>query len=351
MISVLKKWAERHYYDFRFPEMITAFQEFMDDINASDCAKYGGQIKSILDAEVERAKTFKEAEKIVIPLEIQRTLNGVDFVANWSPKRIAQELTIADLKLFRQIKPDEFCIFLWGEKKDTRIANFNAYIDRFNRIGFWVGTVVCAQKDIKRRVEAVEKFIQIMKYVHKFSNYGTLMAIISGLNTTAVSRLKKTWEIVNKGRHISTYKDLEAKMSYRGNFKAYREIEATSKPPFIPFFGLYVKDLTFMNDGNQKIIAAKAQPESVKNSVNTMVVSPADSGVSGATPSSLAPSSILKAAEGENNESSTSLATKSSGPTPALAEEKEAPPPLAPMINFEKCRTISDKIHAIRVYQ
>jgi hypothetical protein len=228
---------------------------------------------------------------------LERFFKGIDFLTAWTPKKIAIELTLADLRLFRQIKPDEFCLFLWGEKKDPRIANFNAYVDRFNQIGFWVSTVVCSQKDLKRRADIIEKYIGIMKYLHKYSNYSSLMALMSGLNTTAVSRLKKTWELVEKTRSFTVYKDIEAKLSYKGNFKAYREIEAFSKPPFIPFFGLYVKDLTFMNDGNQKHLQLKQE------NVPT------------------------KAADG------TDL------------------PPLPNVINFEKCRSITDKIHAIRIYQ
>ncbi|KAI3650490.1 hypothetical protein MP228_003971 [Amoeboaphelidium protococcarum] len=354
VVSVFKKWAERHYYDFRSQEMVDAFNEFLNDINASDCAKYGGQIKNILDGEVERSKTFKPFERPVAPPEVKKLIDSVDFVTYWSPKRIAQELTLSDLKLFRQIKPDEFCIFLWGDKNDTRINNFNFYIERFNRIGFWVSSVVCAYKDVKKRADAINKFIEIMKYIHKFANYGTLMAIISGLNTTSVSRLKKTWELVNKGKQINTYKELEAKMSYRGNFKAYREIEAFSKPPFIPFFGLYVKDLTFMNDGNQKHLAMPAKQES-KNPAAAAVAGQKSADVSaGISPAtSLAPS-ILRNVD-EELESTASLQTKSSEASDAKssrnATTQEDVPPPAQMINFEKCKTIFDKIHAIRVYQ
>eukprot|EP00158_Paraphelidium_tribonemae_P007189 Partr_v1_DN28145_c0_g1_i4_m56149 putative Son of sevenless homolog len=303
VVSVLKKWAERHYYDFRFPEMQECLAEFMTVINNSECGKYGAQITGILTEENERAKTFKEVIKEAPPPDVQKILDRVDPISQWSPKKMAQELTLSDLRLFRLIKPDEFCLFLWGEKNDPRIANFNAYIDRFNRIGFWVSTVIVKEKDIKRRVEAIEKFIQVGKYCQKYQNYSSLMAILSGLNTTAVSRLKKTWELVNKSRYIGAYHELEDKMSYRSNFKAYREIEGHAKQPFIPFFGIYVKDLTFMNDGNQK----------------HLVLPDSESGTK---------SSMLK----EGNDAADA-------------------PPRAPMINFEKCRSITDKIHAIRVYQ
>ncbi|KAI8799758.1 ras guanine nucleotide exchange factor domain-containing protein [Cladochytrium replicatum] len=50
------------------------------------------------------------------------------------------------------------------------------------------------------------------------------------------------------------YEELESKLLYEGNYKAYRELLACAEPPYLPFFGLLIKDLTFMNDGNQKMV-------------------------------------------------------------------------------------------------
>ena len=43
-------------------------------------------------------------------------------------------------------------------------------------------------------------------------------------------------------------------MSPEGNYKQYRSLEDEAKVPLIPFFGLYMKDLTFMNDVNQTVL-------------------------------------------------------------------------------------------------
>lgn len=53
---------------------------------------------------------------------------------------------------------------------------------------------------------------------------------------------------------MATFRELEAKMSPENNYKVYRALEEEAKPPLIPFFGLYMKDLTFMNDGNQTVL-------------------------------------------------------------------------------------------------
>lgn len=112
-VSVLKKWAERHYYDFRFSEVQALLGSFLDSIASTECAKFGVQIKSIIDAELERSKTFVAPAKPQAPKQIAAILAGVDFLSStFTAKRIAQELILEDLRLFKQIKPDEFCIFL-----------------------------------------------------------------------------------------------------------------------------------------------------------------------------------------------------------------------------------------------
>ncbi len=338
VIGVLKKWAERHSYDFSAHEMIPELEIFLSEIDKTEYARYTSAIRTALQTELQRSWIADSLSS----LSTNEALSEFDFLAMSTPKRIAQELTLYDLKLFRLIKPDEFCVFLWGEKNDPRISNLNVYIRRFNRIGFWVSTQVLNQtKDIKKRVDAIEKFIQIMKYCYKYQNFNTLMAILSGLNTSAMSRLKKTWEQVNKSRHFSTYKEIETKMSYRGNFKAYREIEANSKTPFIPFFGLYIKDLTFMNDGNQKHLKLPTL------TIKSTLMSTSENG------SLPLPSPVWTTATSisEIDDNRSTLSRMTTEPRTELLEPISEHADVEPMVNFEKCRSIMEKIHTIRVYQ
>jgi len=71
------------------------------------------------------------------------------------------------IKLFKTIQPDSFAIYLWG-KKDPKLQeemtrNLNKFIDRFNKVGFWVATEICQVTNLKDRVVVMERFIQIAK--------------------------------------------------------------------------------------------------------------------------------------------------------------------------------------------
>ena len=41
--------------------------------------------------------------------------------------------------------------------------NLTRFIDRFNAMGYWVATEICAVADIRKRIMVMEKFISIAK--------------------------------------------------------------------------------------------------------------------------------------------------------------------------------------------
>ena len=64
---------------------------------------------------------------------------------------------------------------------------------RFNRISFWVISVILQKQTTKIRCEVVVQFIRIAKKLHELSNYHGLLAIVSALSHPSVNRLTDTW--------------------------------------------------------------------------------------------------------------------------------------------------------------
>ncbi|KAJ3295590.1 hypothetical protein HK104_002494 [Borealophlyctis nickersoniae] len=260
VVSFVKKWVGEHFYDFLEPETMSALRHFLDVLSRGEYASYAEQIHSLIKyetAQLDEGESDAPSNAHDLDAEeLKNRLCGFDILAQ-SSKKIARQLTLTDSKLFRAIRAEEFAMFIWsepGEEKTRRTRNLQAYISRFNQIGYWVATLICSYDDLKRRVDVMEKLIKIGVRCVEYQNFNGAMAILSGLNTTPVLRLKRTFAGISS-RIMTFYEDLEAKLSYRGNYKVYREIEHEAKPPFIPFFGLIIKDLTFMNDGNQKILS------------------------------------------------------------------------------------------------
>ncbi|KAL2915222.1 hypothetical protein HK105_205329 [Polyrhizophydium stewartii] len=103
-------------------------------------------------------------------------------------------------------------------------------------------------------------------YLDAMGNFSTLMAIIAGLNKAAISRLKQTMkELSAKSQKASGLDEtlrlgeLERQMSAEGSYKNYRARVRKAEPPWIPYIGTYLIDLTYMEDGN---------PDMIQNRIN-----------------------------------------------------------------------------------
>ena len=71
-----------------------------------------------------------------------------------------------------------------------------AFIARFNYVNQWVVTAVTTCKGVHQRKETIVKLIQVADQCHALNNFNGIMEIISGLQSSAVHRLKQTWELV-----------------------------------------------------------------------------------------------------------------------------------------------------------
>ena len=67
-------------------------------------------------------------------------------------------------------------------------------------------------------------------------NFSSMAAIISGLNSPPIRRLKRTWEQVS-GRFMSQLGTCEMTLDSTKNFTNYKETLARTNPPGIPFIG------------------------------------------------------------------------------------------------------------------
>ena len=64
---------------------------------------------------------------------------------------------------------------------------------RWNKLVRWVASEVVNCANQKQRTEILKRFIIILDDVFKSNNFFAAMAVLSGLNHSAVQRMKKTW--------------------------------------------------------------------------------------------------------------------------------------------------------------
>ncbi|KAI7862818.1 ras guanine nucleotide exchange factor domain-containing protein [Spinellus fusiger] len=229
------------------------------------------------------------------------------FVLRHRSEVVTQQFCIIEQQMLQNVTWDELVELRW--RKHPRVPILSSEKDRlaelseelypcggreggvepligfFNKICQWVASEIVKARSLEIRVQTIEKYIRIALKCYHQRNYSTLMQILLGLQSPAVSRLEKTWSRVDHyERHI--FSELKEMTKPFRNWKNVRDVmtratedvsessavesiltksqvdpsHALSGRGCIPFLGLYLSDLVF-NSELPTFIEPKAQEE------------------------------------------------------------------------------------------
>ncbi|KIK01927.1 hypothetical protein K443DRAFT_678064 [Laccaria amethystina LaAM-08-1] len=164
------------------------------------------------------------------------------------PLELARQLTIMESLLYQKIKPME-CLQRSREQKTEHVDNITTVIQTSNRIACWVADAVLSKEDARKRAQVVKHLISVADRCRTLNNFSSMIAITSGLNTPPIRRLKRTWEQVNP-RFMAQFGACEMTIDSNKNFTKYRQLMASVTPPCVPFIGVFLSTLQFIQDGN-----------------------------------------------------------------------------------------------------
>ena len=77
------------------------------------------------------------------------------------------------------------------------------------------------------------------------------MAILSGINSTAVTRLKFTWNLVQQTPLFKIHQSLEFQMSSDKAFSTYRKLIKSAQNPCVPYLGVFLRDLLYIDESHK----------------------------------------------------------------------------------------------------
>jgi len=169
---------------------------------------------------------------------------------------LAEQLTLIERNMFRAIKEREFLNLNWKRPENKRNSrHIVKMVERFNKVSYWVATRIVRELDQKRRTSLLKRFIILAEKCAELNNYNTLMEILAGLNLHPVQRLKETWKGLSE-KYRESMENLESLMENKQNYKNYRErlekVQLTGESA-LPYLGVYLRDLTFVEEGNNTI--------------------------------------------------------------------------------------------------
>ncbi|KAL6072757.1 Exosome complex component CSL4 [Balamuthia mandrillaris] len=258
ILYLFKVWVDEFFDDFHDQLMET----LIDFLNKTMQANDGGSGPSL--AYAMSAKILKSIEAKTLGTDevrqyserppqprIPRTMSDKLNFFVIDEIEVARQLTIRASEIFNAIRPSEFFGQPWSKPSTQHLApNLMALIEYFNFVSRAVATELLQQKKIRERVKVFNKFIRIAEELKELNNFHLLQAFMAGFSNSAVLRLKWTKAKLAKTAKNSL-EQLEQLTSMESSFKHYRTLLAATSPPAIPYVGVCLQDLTFIEDGNR----------------------------------------------------------------------------------------------------
>jgi hypothetical protein len=163
---------------------------------------------------------------------------------------IAEQITLIEHELFRAIEPVELLNQNWSKHMEMS-PHILEYIQWFNKMCQWAATEIIKEDNPEMRAVIITKFIKIADRLAELNNFNGLMEILASLEGSSIRRLKMTWAEL-PAADAENLERLAKLMNPEKNFKEYRAaIVNSAGKPWIPYLGLHLTDLTFVDDGNE----------------------------------------------------------------------------------------------------
>ncbi|KAJ2827784.1 Ras guanine nucleotide exchange factor bud5 [Coemansia erecta] len=166
-----------------------------------------------------------------------------------SPVDVACQLTIIESSCYCQIEPHELVNKEFSRGPKSHAHNVRQMSRWCTQITWWASATILSERTAERRCRMLKYFIDLGIQLLALKNFDAVMAVKAAVYSAAVMRLKKTWSLLPKKYTIMCRRLHEATDADR-NYANYRGLLRRSQPPLLPFLGLYLTDLTFLDDGN-----------------------------------------------------------------------------------------------------
>lgn len=259
VFNVLKTWIENYYYEEDYG-VLEDLKHFSITIIRDTLTFAAEQLERLIDRRL-NSDCGSDLKKMVLNVnaptpvpQLPRNMKRIRLL-DVEPLELARQLTIIDFKLYSAIRPIECLDKAWSRDDETgsTASNVKASILFCNQVTAWVSDSILSHHEAKKRAAILKHWVLVAERCRQLGNFNTCMAVLSAFDNSAIGRLKRTWEIVG-ARTNQMLAQIRKMMGHEKNFIEYREIIHSINPPCIPFLGIYLQDLTFIEDGNSNYL-------------------------------------------------------------------------------------------------
>nr|XP_054587582.1 ras-specific guanine nucleotide-releasing factor 2 isoform X3 [Nothobranchius furzeri] len=250
VLNVLRHWVSKHSQDFEMNgelkmSVVYLLEEVLRDPDLLPQERKA--TANILSA-------LSQDEQDDAQLRIEDILQMADCpkaecFESLSAMELAEQITLLDHIVFRSIPYEEFLGQGWMKvDKTERTPYIMKTSQHFNDMSNLVASQIMSHTDVGSRASSIEKWVAVADICRCLNNYNGVLEITSALNRSAIYRLKKTWAKVSKQTKALMDK-LQKTISSEGRFKNLRETLKNCNPPCVPYLGMYLTDLAFIEEG------------------------------------------------------------------------------------------------------
>ncbi|XP_035876376.1 ras-specific guanine nucleotide-releasing factor 2 isoform X6 [Phyllostomus discolor] len=250
VLNVLRHWVSKHAQDFELNNelkmnVLNLLEEVLRDPDL---------LPQERKATANILRALSQDDQDDIHLKLEDIIQLADYpkaecFETLSAMELAEQITLLDHIVFRSIPYEEFLGQGWMKPdKNERTPYIMKTSQHFNDMSNLVASQIMNYADISSRANAIEKWVAVADICRCLHNYNGVLEITSALNRSAIYRLKKTWAKVSKQTKALMDK-LQKTVSSEGRFKNLRETLKNCNPPAVPYLGMYLTDLAFIEEG------------------------------------------------------------------------------------------------------
>ncbi|KAJ3086621.1 hypothetical protein HK102_012820 [Quaeritorhiza haematococci] len=171
------------------------------------------------------------------------------FLDTVDPLDMARQLTLIEFEHFRSVRPHDCLDQIWGEKRRKELVAAGGGIKKADTAEQALTGIA---KMIRHTNNTKGGSLYRAQHCRELNNFNGITGIVAGLSMAPVNRLRKTWAgFADKHTKLSeAYAEVADLVSPKGQYANYRKALKELTPPAIPFLGVYLTDLTFIELGN-----------------------------------------------------------------------------------------------------